>query len=290
MYVPDSQPYQTKLLPTMYDLPSEDPEEPGLPDEYHDYQPELLRQTCRPRNHPLDQIFIATDLNLYYDSNHLNWYKRPDWFVVLGASRFYRGEDLRLSYVMWQENITPLVVVELLSPGTEDEDLGITPEVRNKPPTKWRVYEEILQIPYYFVFSRYTNQLRVFQLIDNRYCEQVLTDSRFWIPELELGIGLWEGNYQGFSRLWLRWYDASGDWVLTPEEFERQRAELERQRAESESQRAEFESQRAESESQRAESESQRAKLESQRAESERQRANRLAEILRDMGINPDDL
>lgn len=26
-------------LPTMYDLPSEDPEEPGLPDEFHYYQP-----------------------------------------------------------------------------------------------------------------------------------------------------------------------------------------------------------------------------------------------------------
>ena len=87
---------------------------------------------------------------------------------------------------------------------------------------------------------------------------------------------MWEGCYEGFSRLWLRWYDASGDWVLTPEEFERQRAELE-------SQRAELESQRAESESQRAESESRRAEL-------ERQRANRLADLLRDMGINPDDL
>ena len=74
------------------------------------------------------------------------------------------------------------------------------------------------------------------------------------IPELELGIGLWEGCYQGCSRLWLRWYDVSGDWVLTPEEFERQRAELE-----------------------------------SQRAESESQRANRLADRLREMGINPDE-
>ncbi|MBD0393489.1 MAG: Uma2 family endonuclease, partial [Microcoleus sp. C1-bin4] len=35
-----------------------------------------------------------------------------------------------------------------------------------------------------------------------------------------------------------RWYDVSGDWVLTPEEFERQRAELESQRAQLESQRA----------------------------------------------------
>jgi outer membrane murein-binding lipoprotein Lpp len=113
-------------------------------------------------------------------------------------------------------------------------------------------------------------------LIGNLYREQVLTESRFWIPELELGIGLWSGCYQGCSRLWLRWYDVSGDWVLTPEEFERQRAELESQRAELESQRAELESQRAE--------------LESQRAQSESQRANRLADRLREMGINPDEL
>jgi hypothetical protein len=29
----------------MHDLPSEDPEEPGLPDEFHLLQPELLRLT-----------------------------------------------------------------------------------------------------------------------------------------------------------------------------------------------------------------------------------------------------
>jgi hypothetical protein len=48
-----------ELLPTMYDLPSEDPEEPGLPDEFHLFQPELLRLTFRTPNYPADQIFIA---------------------------------------------------------------------------------------------------------------------------------------------------------------------------------------------------------------------------------------
>ncbi|MEH2324649.1 MAG: hypothetical protein V7K32_13990 [Nostoc sp.] len=50
-------------------------------------------------------------------------------------------QDLRLSYVIWQEGVDPfLVLVELLSPGTEQEDLGKTlPEV-NRPPTKWEVY------------------------------------------------------------------------------------------------------------------------------------------------------
>jgi hypothetical protein len=37
-----------EVLPTMYDLPSEDPEEPGLPDEFHDLQPQLLRESFNP--------------------------------------------------------------------------------------------------------------------------------------------------------------------------------------------------------------------------------------------------
>jgi Uma2 family endonuclease len=69
-------------LPTMYDLPSEDKEEMGLPDEFHDFQPKLLRETCQPA---VDEFFVGADLNLYYDVRQTNWYKRPDWFLVLGV-------------------------------------------------------------------------------------------------------------------------------------------------------------------------------------------------------------
>ena len=55
---------------------------------------------------------------------HPAWHKRPDWFAVLGVPRLYHERDLRLSYVMWQEGAAPYVVVELLSPSTEREDLG----------------------------------------------------------------------------------------------------------------------------------------------------------------------
>ena len=94
-----------QILPTMYDLPSEDPEEPGLPDEFHLLQPELLRQTFQPPAYAADNFFTASDLNLYYDPSHPQWYKRPDWFGVLGVSRLYDQRDLRLSYVIWQEEI-----------------------------------------------------------------------------------------------------------------------------------------------------------------------------------------
>ena len=60
----------------------EDPEEPGLPDEFHDYQPQLLRETFQPPRYVPDRFFVGTDLNLYYQLSHPTWYKRPDWFAV----------------------------------------------------------------------------------------------------------------------------------------------------------------------------------------------------------------
>ncbi len=213
-----------ETLPTMYDLPSEDPNEPGLPDEYHALQPQLLSATFRLSDYAADQIFTASDLNLYYTIQHPLWYKRPDWFAVLGVPRLYDGNDLRLSYVLWQEGVSPSVIVELLSPGTEDEDLGRTARDQT-PPSKWEVYEQILRVPYYVVFNRYTNELRAFTLVAGEYQEISLIEPRIWMPMLKVGLGLWQGEYQGISRPWLRWYDESGNWILTPTEREQQRAD-----------------------------------------------------------------
>lgn len=59
-----------RVLPTMYDFPSEDPMWLGLPDEYHLLQPQLLGYTFRSANYPEDEIFVASDLILYYDVRH----------------------------------------------------------------------------------------------------------------------------------------------------------------------------------------------------------------------------
>ncbi len=205
-------------LPTMYDLPSEDPEEPGLADIFHLDQPQFLEVTFQPENYDPEQVFSAIDLYLYYDINHPNWHKRPDWFAVVGVPYLYDGWDLRLSYVMWQEQVSPIVVVELLSPSTEKEDLGQTVSQPGSPPTKWEVYEQILQVPYYVTFSRYTNLMQAFQLIDGKYQPANLTDGRLVIPQIGLSLGLWYGSYKNKSRLWLRWFTAQGNLILTPEE------------------------------------------------------------------------
>lgn len=257
-------------LPTMYDLPSEDPEESGLPDEFHPTQAQLLRETFQSPTVPDDNIFIGTDINLYYDSRHTQWYKRPDWFLVLGVARSATIEEMRWSYVIWQESVAPFLVVELLSEGTEDEDLGQTLRVVGKPPTKWEVYERLLRVPYYVLFDRVTQRLRAFKLDGNRYTESNLLDERLWLDEVQLGLGVWEGRYKGSEGKWLRWYDAANAWIPTDHEQAARAAA----RAEQEAARA------AQAELQLGE---ERSQLEAERAKS-----LRLIEQLRSLGIEPE--
>jgi Uma2 family endonuclease len=119
-------------------------------------------------------------LNVYYDSNHQGWYKRPDWFLVAGVPRLYNQVDLCRSYVVWQEGKAPTVAIEFLSLGTESGDLGryddegegapaeisVAPKAqveKEKPPDKFEVYESYLKVPHYLVYERNTHNLRYFQ-------------------------------------------------------------------------------------------------------------------------------
>ncbi|WP_250565157.1 Uma2 family endonuclease [Adonisia turfae] len=241
-----------ETLPTMYDLPSEFPEEPGLPDEFHDLQPQLLSRTLRLQDYAADNRFTGSDLNLYYDVHHPLWHKRPDWFLALDVPRLYDGHDLRRSYVVWQEGQAPTIVVGFLSPRTEQEDLGRffkdsdqipdddnkIPESRvgnahppangaERPPSKVDVYEKYLRVPHYLVYSRYTQRLRYFKLVGRRYEEQSIQDGTpmIWLDDLKIGLGLWKGYFEGLPGPWLRWCDVDGNWLLTDTEQAEKRAE-----------------------------------------------------------------
>jgi len=272
-----------ETLPTMYDLPSEFPEEPGLPDVFHDLQPQLLSRTLRLTDYSQDNYFTASDLNLYYDVHHPLWHKRPDWFLAVGIPFLYDGHDLRRSYVVWQEGQAPNLVIEFLSPRTEREDLGrffeerdwisentrnlelepkseeraVRPDELTSPPSKLTVYETYLRVPHYIVYSRYTQRLRYFKLVGSQYQEQPVdnTAPMIWLTDLNLGLGIWSGTFEHTQGHWLRWCDEAGQWFLTDTEQERLAKEQERL-----------------------------AK------EQERQRAEKLAAKLRELGVNPDDV
>ena len=101
MYQTDPTRSPKEYLPTMYDLKIEDRSEPGLPEQFHELEPQLLRDTFRPPTYWSQWVFMASDMNLYYDVSHPLWYKRPDWFGMVGVPQLYQQRDLRLSYVIW---------------------------------------------------------------------------------------------------------------------------------------------------------------------------------------------
>jgi hypothetical protein len=183
--------------------------------------------------------------------------------------------------VTWQEGKGPEVVVEFLSPGTEREDLGrffqpgdeiSSPQAVLRPaspPGKLEVYERYLRVPHYIVYSRYSQTLRYFKLVAGRYQEQPLAPQPplIWLPDLQLGLGIWSGTFQRTPGQWLRWCDQDGQWCLTETEQERRAKEQER---------------RAKEQERWAKEQERRAK------EQERQRADRLAAKLRELGIDPD--
>ncbi|WP_008310797.1 Uma2 family endonuclease [Leptolyngbya sp. PCC 6406] len=259
--IPQSSPPRPprETLPTMYDLPSEWPEEPGLPDEFHDLQPQLLSRTLALADYSRDNWYAASDLNLYYNVHHPLWHKRPDWFLAVGVPRLYERRELRHSYVTWQEGQNPHVVVEFLSPGTEKEDLGRfyrsnealpsdeppNPAPAEQPPGKFTVYEQQLRVPHYITYDRRTQHLRYFQLLAGQYQEHPLAEDapQIWLPDLKVGLGIWSGTFEGIPSHWLRWCDLEGNWLWTDTERAEQAQAQERQAKEQERQAKEQERQ-----------------------------------------------
>ena len=77
-------------LPTMYDLPSEDPEEMGLPDEFHDFQPKLLRETCQPAE---VDFFIGAGAYFGVDGQWLRWDDRSGSWIGTDREQLIQAQQ-----------------------------------------------------------------------------------------------------------------------------------------------------------------------------------------------------
>jgi len=74
-------------------------------------------------------------------------------------------------------------------------------------------------VPYYITFNRYNDA----EFSSRQPISSNGIDSRKDLDaRLELGCSLWQGEYRGALRQWLRWYDAKGNWVPTEAEREQQ--------------------------------------------------------------------
>ncbi|MEH1812429.1 MAG: hypothetical protein V7K26_30580 [Nostoc sp.] len=108
------------------------------------------------------------------------------------------------------------------------------------------------------VFSRYTNELRAFQLVGAHYEPMNLTNGYLLMPEIDLSLGLWQGSFRDIERLWLRWFTLTGELIPAPTE--------------------------------EAAAATERAIVAEQEAAQAKRKVEQLTERLRQLGVNPDEL
>jgi Uma2 family endonuclease len=227
----------TNLLPETDEVPLESP--------WHLAAISLLIEVLTYFWRDRQDFFVGGNMFVYFNTSRLRSedFRGPDFFYVSGVDR----NRPRRSWVVWNEDKYPDLIIELTSPSTARTDRG----------PKKDLYEQRFRTWEYFIFDPDTNRLEGWRLSDSdqRY-HDIPTNERGWMWSnvLQLWLGTWEGDRMGVTnRLWPRFYDAQGQLVLLQAETESQRAEAEHRRAQAEHQRAEAEHQRAEAERQRAE-------------------------------------
>ncbi|MDA0265699.1 MAG: Uma2 family endonuclease [Cyanobacteria bacterium] len=205
-------------LPTDYPLP-DDPVE-------NIQQPALasaLTDALGAAGYIQPAMLIGTNFGLVATVNKKIVVKAPDWFYVPQVQPVSAG-TIRRSYTPQLEGAPVAVVMEFLSE-TEGGELS----VRSTPPYgKLYFYGQILQVPTYITYDPYEPSLEVRHLEKGRYQLQSANENgRWWIPELKLFLGLWQGERLGQVAHWLRWWDSDGNRLLWSSE----QAQQERQRA-----------------------------------------------------------
>ncbi|GAB1541561.1 Uma2 family endonuclease [Scytonema sp. NUACC21] len=160
--------------------------------------------------------------------------KAPDWGFVpsIKVSR----EEIERSYTPQLQGDFPMIVMEFLS-DTEGGEYSSKPTY---PPGKWFYYEQVLKVPHYAIFQPDTGELELYRLDDTgryqlRSPEVALgsapspdENNRYWIAEMSLFLGIWQGSRENRTGHWLRWWNEQGELLLWGSEL----AQQERQRAE----------------------------------------------------------
>jgi Uma2 family endonuclease len=207
------------LPPTQNELPYSDGDK--MESERHKLQMELLIDGLLPWLDQREDGYVGGDMFVYYSLAQVKNqdFKGPDFFAVLGVPK---GE--RKSWVCWEEEKTPDVIIELLSDSTAEKDKQ----------EKKLIYQNRMHVPEYFWYDPFkVEDWAGFRLVGGTYQPIALNDQSGMVSEV-LGLMLirWQGLFKTVETTWLRWAYPDGTLLLTGEEQERQRAEQERQRAE----------------------------------------------------------
>jgi Uma2 family endonuclease len=221
------QDFHFTLPPTQDDLPYDD----GMPMESqrHVLQMELLIDALRLWLDAREDGYVGGNMFIYYSLKQVRNqdFRGPDVFVVLGVPK---GE--RKSWVCWEEEKTPDVVIELLSVSTREVDKG----------KKKLIYQNQMRVAEYFWYDPFNpDDWAGFQRQDGYQPIPINLQGQLVSRVLDLALVRWQGSFQGVSTTWLRWARLDGTLLLTTEE----RAEQAEGRADQAEERANQAEQRA---------------------------------------------
>jgi Uma2 family endonuclease len=194
--------YPLDCLPSSEDLPDSD--DTPVDNELQDLIPGLLKAILALVWAERMDWFFGVDMGIYYDPDQPAIV--PDGFLSLGVERII-DENLRLSYLLWEEQRVPIMALEVVSQ-----------KLRGEYTTKKEFYAQ-LEVLYYVIYNpqrRRKQTLEVYHLVDGEY--QLQRKNPVFLPEIGLGIGCERGTYLGITREWLYWYTESGKRLLAPEE------------------------------------------------------------------------
>ena len=150
--------------------------------------------------------------------------KAPDWAYIPKIS--VDREEVIRSYTPQLQGDIPVIVMEFLS-DTDGTEYSVKPTY---PPGKWFFYERILKVPNYIIFDPNSGSLEMYRLQNTeQYILQEPDENQsYWIAQINLYLGVWQGTRENRAGKWLRWWDEQGNLLLWGGEL----AEQERQRAE----------------------------------------------------------
>lgn len=200
-----------------------------------------------------NDFFIGANLTVFFSRQQLRNrdFRGPDFFLVKDTEK-----RPRTSWVVWEEDGRyPDLIIELLSESTANVDRNL----------KKSLYENRFHTPEYFWFSPESLEFVGFELVGNKY-QEITPNEQGWRWSEVLGL------YLGIQNSQLRYFTPDGVLVPTPEE------------AAMEVQQMAIAAQQQASEAQQQASE---VKLQLQ---AEQMRSQQLAEHLRSLGVDPDNL
>ncbi len=191
-----------QCLPSAEDLPDSD--DTPVDNQLQVLIPQILQVILAMLWSERRDWYFGINMGIYYHPDESAIV--PDGFLSIGVPRITR-ENLRLSYVLWEEQKVPIMVLEVVS------------QTRRKEYTQKKEDYAQMGILYYVIYNplrKRKPRLEVYQLENGNY--QLLEGEPVWLAEIGLGIGKEQRIYQGIEREWLYWYDEQGQRYLTPEE------------------------------------------------------------------------